>query len=82
MVEVVRLQDVALRRRAAAGVLGQVDVGEADLPEVSAAFLLLKNKTDEKDVSFFAIRLIFDGLQSDGNLLYGFELITFHIELH
>ncbi len=55
MVEVVRLQDVALRRRAAAGVLGQVDIGEADLPEVSATFLLLKNKTDENDVSFFTI---------------------------
>ncbi len=58
MVEVVRLKDVALRRRAAAGVLGQVDVGEADLTEVSATFLLLKSNNDENDVSFYDMTYI------------------------
>ncbi len=41
MAAVVRLQDVALGGGASAGVLGKVHVGEAELPEVAAALLLL-----------------------------------------
>ncbi len=41
MVLVVRLQDVALRGRAGARVLGQIHVRKAQLAEVATSFLLL-----------------------------------------
>ncbi len=41
VIEVVRLKDVALRWRAAPGVLGQVDVCEPDFAEMPTSFFLL-----------------------------------------
>ena len=41
VVEVVRLKDVALRRRATPGVLGQVNVCKPDFAKMPASFLLL-----------------------------------------
>ena len=51
---VVGLEDVPLGGGPGAGVLGEVDVGEAEFAEVATAFLLLK-----KDVIINCMRLIF-----------------------
>ena len=55
MVLVVGLEDVPLGRGPRACVLGQVHVGEAQLPEVATALLLLKQKKPAMSVCLFCV---------------------------